>query len=569
MNNANRNRQFSIRAAISLVVLAGMGVAAFAQDAGANKWLEASAHRDAVAALRANPQLQRNPYAVLVRFNDDASAGTRAAAKASAKATTIRKYRLVPGLELVHTTLSPEKAVARLESMPGVEYAEIDAVLRADQGGPPQRFPTSSTFYPYSWGMHNDGQFFNGRQATSGADVNCPEAWYVTIGDPDFVVAIIDTGIQYIHHNLDENIWINVGEIAGNGIDDDGNGYVDDIRGWDFYAADNDPMDENGHGTHTAGTVGATGQGVIGMMWQCKLMPLRFLGPTGNGLMSDAALALQYAVEKGVKVSNNSYGYSTGAIIQSLYDAIDASKAVGHIFVAAAGNSGRNNDGNKKHYPASYNLDNIISVAATNMNDARPSWSNYGATSVDIGAPGEYILSTYLLNWGGPGYTQNYLSGTSMAAPHVAGAAGLVYVQNPTWTYQQVCSQIIATARPVASMAGVTVSGGVLDAAAALGVYVPPPPSPPAVPGKPTIVKLTGEQVQVSWADNSNNEDGFRIRREKKQGSSWTGTVTIADVGANVTSVVDAPGTGTFRYSVQSYNAVGNSAWTAWTQIKN
>jgi subtilisin family serine protease len=427
--------------------------------------------------------------------------------------------------------------------------------------------------------MDNWGQTVNGRVCTAGADVNAPEAWFVTTGDPHFVVAIIDSGVQYTHPNLAANIWTNPGEIPANGLDDDGNGYVDDVNGWDFYSYDNDPMDENGHGTHVAGTVGAIANnvtetssgGVVGMMWDCKLMPLRFLGPTASGLMSDAALAVQYAVQKGVKVSNNSYGYDTGTIIQSLYNAISAAKSVGHIFVAAAGNGGSdgvgdNNDGNKKHYPASYNLDNIIAVAATDMNDQLASFSNYGATNVDLAAPGVSILSTYLLDWGGPGYTQRYLDGTSMAAPHVAGAVGLVYCQNPGWSYQQVRQQIISRARPVPSLAGKTVSGGVLNAAAALGVYFP---TPPAAPGTPILTKPAAGQVKIAWADNSSNETGFRVQRETKSGKNWINQTIVADVGADTTFALNSPGAGTFRYRVQAYNGAGTSAWTAWVQITN
>jgi serine protease len=568
----------SSRTLLASLASLGLGLTASAQEAVIDARLDAITHAKTVAALEANPSLQRNPFAVLVRFRPGASNAARAGARAAAGATTIRRYRIVPGLELVRTTQSPEATIAALRASPAVAYAELDQVMRMSED-PPQRFPSDPTFYPASWGMHNDGQFFNNRQATAGADVNAPEAWYVTTGDPGFVVAIIDTGIQWTHHNLNDNIWTNPGEVL-DGIDNDGNGYIDDVRGWDFYSQDNDPDDENGHGTHVAGTVGAEEggpeelKGVVGMMWQCRLMPLRFLGPTGSGLMSDAALALQYATEKGVKVSNNSYGYVGGAIIQSLYDAINASKSVDHIVVAAAGNGGTdgigdNNDGNKKVYPASFNLDNIISVAATDMSDARPSWSNYGPTSVDLGAPGVYILSTYLLDWGGPGYTQRFLDGTSMAAPHVAGTVGLVYCQNPGWSYQQVRAKVIDTARPVPSLAGKTVSGGVLDAAAALGVIVPEPPAPPAAPGTPSLTKLGGGQVRAAWADNSINEDGFRVQRETKSGANWVNTQIVATVGSDTTTATDTPGAGTFRYRLQAFNGVGDSVWSAWTQVKN
>jgi len=256
-------------------------------------------------------------------------------------------------------------------------------------------------------------------------------------------------------------MWSNPGEIAGNGIDDDANGYIDDTFGYDFYQRDNNPSNTT-HGTHTAGTVGAVGNngvGVAGVAWSCKLMALRFIGPNG-GLTSDAVLSVQYMNQKRVKVSNNSWG--GGGFSQALYDAINASKSNGHVFVASAGNSGANSD-TSPAYPGAYNLDNIINVAATDNNDGRASFSNYGATTVDIGAPGVNILSTYGTN----GYS--YLNGTSMAGPHVAGAAALIYAANPTYTYTQVKNRIMSTARPVASLSGRCVTGGVLDVAAALG----------------------------------------------------------------------------------------------------
>jgi subtilisin family serine protease len=278
---------------------------------------------------------------------------------------------------------------------------------------------------------------------------------------------------------------------------------------------------------------------------------------------------VQYAVQNGARVSNNSYGYGTNTIIQSLYDAIQSAGNSGHIFVAAAGNLTRNLDGNKKYYPAAFNLPNIITVAATTMNDGLASFSNYGSTTVDVGAPGDYILSTYLLDWGGPGYTQAWLSGTSMAAPHVTGTVGLLLVQNPTWTYQQVKDRIMSTARPIAALAGKTVTGGVVDAGAALGNGAPPPPAPPAAPGTPTLTKLSALQVNIAWADNSNNEVDFVVAREKKgSGNKWTNATTLPPVGANTTSTIDTlTSTGTYRYRVQARNSAGSSAWTSWVQI--
>lgn len=554
--------------------LALLAIAATAQGQAdvANPRLTAAVHARSAEALRANPLLDHNPYAVLVRFDSRASEEVRNLARSFTGAVKLRGYPLVPGLELVSTGgRSPGAMVAALRSMPGVLYAEPDVVMHTAQN---QLFPRNTNFQPYQWNMHNTGTAFNSWQPTAGADVNAPEAWYVNTGDPSFAIAVIDGGVEYWRDRIDDNIWTNPGEVAGNGIDDDGNGYVDDIHGWDFSAGDNDPDDESGHGTHVAGIIGAEeneGGGVVGMMWQCKIMSLRCFDANGSGYMSNAALAVQYAVQKGAKVSNNSYGYGTSSIIQSLYDAIQAAGNAGHIFVAAAGNNAQNIDSkNGRYYPAGFDLPNIISVAATTMNDQRASFSNYGKTSVDIGAPGDTILSLYLLDWGGPGYTQRWLSGTSMAAPHVAGVVGLVWAENPTWTWTQVKNQIMSTARPIAGLANVTVTGGVVDAGAALGNGAPPPPSPPAAPGTPTLSNLSGLQVQIAWADNSNNEVDFLVAREKKgSGNKWVGATTLPPVAANTTSTVDGTitSTGTYRYRVQARNAAGTSAWTSWVQI--
>jgi subtilisin family serine protease len=402
------------------------------------------------------PLIPYSPITVLVCFDPDLQEEARVNARALIGGRLIHKYTLVPGLELIETWQGVEHAVQFLNGYPGVLYAEYDYVVRKSA------IP-NDPFFGLLWGLHNTGQTVNGDPGTANRDINAPEAWDFFTGDPNFMVADIDTGMQLNHPDLAANLWANPGEIPGNGIDDDGNGYVDDVNGWDFYSVDNNPSDSDGHGTHTAGTIGAVsnnGIGVVGVNWRCKLIPLRFLGPSG-GFISDAVLAVQYCTQKGVKVSNNSWG--GGGYSTSLYNAINNAKSVGHLFVCAAGNNGRNIDSSPA-YPASYNLDNIISVAATNNDDGRASWSNYGVTSVDLGAPGVTILSTYT------GNNYAYMDGTSMASPHVAGVAALVYAQNPTWTYQQVRQRIFSTVRPVASMSGLTVTGGVVNAYEAIRI---------------------------------------------------------------------------------------------------
>jgi hypothetical protein len=403
--------------------------------------------------LEQGADIKFDPFSVLVRFETAADPGEVARAIALVDGRVAQVYDVVPGLVHLEIGVPVDRALAALNQLKCVRYAEPDWVCKATS------VPNDPSFGNL-WGMRNTGQTVNSDPGVAGADSRAHLAWDTFTGSSTFVVAIIDDGTNRTHPDLAANIWTNPGEIAGDGIDNEGNGYVDDTWGYDFYQRDSDPTG-TGHGTHTAGTVGAVGNngvGVAGVMWSCKLMALRFLGPNG-GVTSDAILSVQYANGKRVRVSNNSWG--GGGFSQALYDAINAGKAANHLFVAASGNSGINSDSSPA-YPGAYNLDNIINVAATDNNDGRASFSNYGATTVDIGAPGVNILSTYGTN----GYS--YLNGTSMACPHVAGAVALVAAANPTLTYAQVRSRILSTARPVASLSGRCVTGGVVDIAAAI-----------------------------------------------------------------------------------------------------
>ncbi len=404
----------------------------------------------AQAAILSNPNLEHSPYTVIVRFLPGATHAQRASAQSFASGVFVRK--LAPSLDIeLWGTLSPAKTAAFLGMLPSVQYAELDYVVRRAV------IPNDPSFGSL-WGMHNTGQ----SGGTVDADIDAPEAWDTYTGDPNFVIADIDTGVDYNHPDLSANSWMNPGEVL-NGIDDDGNGFIDDIRGWDFVNNDNNPMDDNNHGTHTAGTFGAVGNngiGVVGVNWRCKIMALKFLNAAGSGSTSGAISCVNYAVNKGVKISNNSWG--GGGFSQALYDAINNGKAVGHLFIAAAGNNSSNNDASP-FYPATYNLDNIISVASTDRFDNRSSFSNYGATTVDLGAPGSSILSTTRNN------TYSTFNGTSMATPHVAGVAALVYALNAGWTYQQVRQRLFNTVRPISALSGITVTGGVVNASAAVG----------------------------------------------------------------------------------------------------
>ncbi|MCZ8116481.1 MAG: S8 family serine peptidase, partial [Microcystis sp. LE18-22.4A] len=353
-------------------------------------------------------------------------------------------------------SLSVDKILAEYGSNPIFEYIQPDYILTQGTISPQATFPNDPSFNQL-WGLHNTGQ----SGGTADADIDAPEAWDIQTGDPNLVIGVVDTGVDYNHPDLAGNIWTNPGEIANDGIDNDGNGYIDDIRGWDFAYNDNDPSDVDGHGTHVAGTIagkGNNGVGVTGVAWNAKIMPLKFLNDQGSGSTSNAILAINYATDKGVKLTNNSWvgdGYS-----QALYNAINAAGQAGALFIAAAGNDSLNIDVSP-HYPSSYNLANIISVAATNRNDqlvtfdntGAGSGSNYGLTSVDLGAPGSDIYSL------APGGGYATLSGTSMASSHVAGAAALLWSQNPTWTAQQVKNTLMNTGDSIAALAGKTVSG--------------------------------------------------------------------------------------------------------------
>ena len=261
--------------------------------------------------------------------------------------------------------------------------------------------------------------------------VRAAEAWKKTVGSRDVVVAIIDTGIDWQHEDLKDAIWHNTDEIADNGKDDDGNGFVDDVRGWDFHGNDANPTDETsarnpGHGTHCAGIVGAVGDnaiGVSGMSQQVTMMPVRFLGADGSGNLMAGAKAIDYAVDNGAHIISASWGAAVPRSgVGPILEAIQRAEKAGVIFVAAAANDGRSND-TREVYPANAGFPNVISVAASNADDAKPSWSNYGKATVDLASPGADIYSTLV------GNKYDKLSGTSMATPLVAGLVALMMDQ--------------------------------------------------------------------------------------------------------------------------------------------
>ena len=370
------------------------------------------------------------PDEVLVKFKDGVSPDKIDAVVMRANGRVLKKFRLA---DVWHLKGSAEFAIGIvnfLKGLPEVEYAEPN-YLRYINAAP------NDPRYSEMWGLNNTGQ----SGGTPDSDIDAPEAWDAVTGSANVVVADIDTGIDKNHEDLTDNIWVNPNEIAGNGIDDDGNGYTDDVNGWDFARDDNNPNEEavcGGHGTHTAGTIGAEGNngiGVTGVNWNVKIMPLKvfktYFSIFCSATTADIINAIDYAAMMGVRVSNNSYG--GGPYSQAEYDAIRASKSV---FVAAAGNDNVNTD-TTPNYPSAYNLSNIIAVAATDHADTRAWFSNYGTATVDLAAPGVSILSTT------PNDTYSFFDGTSMATPHVAGAAALLMGYNPSLTNNEIKWRIL------------------------------------------------------------------------------------------------------------------------------
>ena len=358
------------------------------------------------------------------------------------------------------------RALRALEHHPFVEYAEYNYLRHIDFTPVPddERFDEL-------WGLHNTGQ----TGGADDADINAPEAWEISTGSPEVIVGVIDTGIDYNHEDLADNIWINPGEIPDNGIDDDGNGYVDDIHGINSITGSGDPMDDHYHGTHCAGIIGAVGgngKGVTGVNWTVKIIGIKFVSG-GFGLDSDAVESINYAValrNRGVniRVLSNSWGGS--GYSQSLLDAINQANSAGILFVAAAGNSSADNDSSPL-YPASYDTPNVLAVASTDHNDNLSSFSNYGATSVDIAAPGSSILSTR------PNNNYYSTSGTSMATPHVAGAAALLLSVNDQLTVEELKDYLMEYGDPLPGLIGKCASGSRLNVNNALNRVPPTEPT--------------------------------------------------------------------------------------------
>lgn len=332
-----------------------------------------------------------------------------------------------------------------------------DLVFRNDDGQP------NDPNFAEQWALNNIGQ--NG--GTERADIDALKAWQVTKGSEEVVVAVLDSGVDYRHSDLAANIWTRPDNIPQ--YTDDEKGTFNDVHGFDIADELPDPMDDNGHGTHCAGIIGAVGDngiGIVGVNWNVRIMPLKFLGSGGSGTTDKAIEAINYAIDRkkaGVNVRVISASWGSTTYSKALEDTIRAAGDAGILFVAAAGNDGTDTDV-WPHYPSSYKLPNLISVAAVDRNDTLTSFSNFGVKSVDLAAPGKDILST----WIGDEYRE--ASGTSMATPFVSGVAALIVAQSPKITVKQLRKKLIDSVDLRDDLKGKVASGGTLCAANALGV---------------------------------------------------------------------------------------------------
>src|SRR5215213_4651237 len=402
---------------------------------------------------------------VLVKFRSGVSLATIENLTARFHDRVEDRIEYAPGWESIDDLDNADagEIVAQYRALPEVEYAEPNFEIflpdAIDIPLPPIR-PTDPKFDD-QWALANSGQ----RGGKQGADISAMLAWATTTGSDKVVVAVLDSGVDYTHEDLAPNMWKRPANIDA--YHDEELGTVEDENG--FNAVDNasDPMDENGHGTHCAGIIGAEGGndvGITGVNWKVRIMPLKFMNAGGFGTTKDAVEAINYVIDRkkaGVNVRIISASWGSTQKSRALEDVIRKAYENDILFVAASGNANTNND-RSPHFPSSYNVPNVISVAALDRNDQLASFSNYGVKSVAIAAPGVDILSTWL----GNAYEEK--SGTSMATPVVAGVAALVVAENPRISVDDLRKRIMASSDPIVALKGKTVAGGRINAMKAL-----------------------------------------------------------------------------------------------------
>jgi subtilisin family serine protease len=450
-------------------------------------------------------------------------------------------------------------AVKTLSAIPSVKIAEPNFIYRINK-------TPNDPMLGQLWGLANTGIADSGGDiGVAGVDIGAEKAWDIQTGSKKVLVAVIDTGILYTHDDLKDNVWTNPGETgtdangkdkATNGVDDDANGFIDDVHGYDFSNNDGDPLDDHGHGSHCSGTIGAKGddgKGLVGVNWDVQIMGVKFLSGDGSGTLEGATQAIDYAVKMKANILSNSWG--GGGYSQILEDSIKASNAAGALFVAAAGNESSNNDSTPS-YPNSYDVPNVLSVAAINNRGQLSSFSNYGRKNVHVAAPGENIMSSTTT-----GYES--WSGTSMATPHVTGIAALVLANEPNISNIELKNRIIATAQPLTGLKSKVKSGGLANAYAALTNTVAPPD-----PNDPSNWATTPVQVSTAhpYADKTNENytvhvDGahqIALYFEKFDTEGSYDVLTITDASGKVVDKVSGNNDDSFSVVIDGDTATLN-----------
>jgi subtilisin family serine protease len=453
------------------------------------------------------------------------------------------------GLTRFHSrTFDAESLLAFFRSQPNVEYAEPNYILRTTA------VPNDPQFGQL-WGLRNTGQAVNGGSpGTPGADIRAVPAWDISTGSRNNVVGVVDTGVDYTHPDLAANVW---SAPSGFTVVVGGRAITCAAGTHGFNAIINtcDPMDDHDHGSHVSGTIGAVGNnatGVAGVNWTASIMGLKFLSSSGSGTTVAAINAIEFAIQvksvfsgsggANVRVLSNSWG--GGAFTTAMLDEINRANASGMLFVAAAGNAGTNTD-LTPFYPASYNVPNVVAVAATSNYDGLASFSNYGATSVDLGAPGVNVLSTTR------GNTYRFFNGTSMATPHVSGAAMLVLSRCSLDT-AALKSNLLANVDRVPALSGITVTGGRLNVNNAIRACGAPsaPPAPTGLAATPGNARVT-----LGWSA-ATGATSYNVKR-----STTSGTEVSIATGITSTTYLDTAVTNgtTYFYVVTAVNAIGES----------